>query len=103
MHTGRFSVPIIEKMNNIIKPGMNVDQFNGALNSIDDIAKLYAKEDQLITVGDLKQTQNAAQQIANGAGTGANLTNIQVNPKTGQRIGWNGSAWVDATTGQAVK
>jgi hypothetical protein len=103
MHTGRFSVPIIEKMNNIIKPGMNVDQFNGALNSIDDIAKLYAKEDQLITVGDLKQTQNAAQQIANGAGTGANLTNIQVNPKTGQRIGWNGSAWVDATSGQAVK
>jgi hypothetical protein len=103
MHTGRFSVPIIEKMNNIIKPGMNVDQFNGALNSIDDIAKLYAKEDQLITVGDLKQTQNAAQQIRNGAGTGANLTNIQVNPKTGQRIGWNGSAWVDATTGQAVQ
>jgi hypothetical protein len=102
MHTGRFSVPIIEKMNNIIQPGMNAGQFNGALNSIDDIAKLYAKEDQLITVGDLKQTQNAAQQIANGAGTGANLTNIQVNPKTRQRIGWNGSAWVDATTGQAI-
>jgi hypothetical protein len=65
MHTGRFSVPIIEKMNQVIKPGMNVDQFNGALNSIDDIANLYAKEDQLITVADLKQTQNAAQRIAN--------------------------------------
>jgi hypothetical protein len=103
MHTGRFSVPIIEKMNNIIQPGMNVDQFSGALNSIDDIAKLYAKEDQLITVGDLKQTQNRAQQIVNSSSGIQGLTNIQVNPKTGQRIGWDGTAWVDATTRQAVK
>ena len=37
--------------------------------------------------------------------TGAqpNLTNIQVNPQTKQRIGWNGSAWVDASTFQKVQ
>jgi hypothetical protein len=31
------------------------------------------------------------------------LTNIQVNPQTKQRIGWNGTAWVDATTLQRVQ
>jgi hypothetical protein len=109
MHTGRFSAPIIEKMNNVIKPGMNPDQFNGALNSINDVANLYQNEDRLITVGDLKATQNGAQQLVNrvksGAQAGAptSLTNIQVNPQTKQRIGWNGTTWVDATTGQAVK
>jgi hypothetical protein len=73
MHTGRFSVPIIEKMSKIIQPGMNVDQMNGALNSIDDIAKLYSNEDKFITVGDLKRQQNAAQQIFNAPPPGATM------------------------------
>ena len=105
MHTGRFSNEILQKMGNLIKPGMNPDQFQGALASINEVASRYAQEDKLITVGDLKQMQNSVQQIANKVDSGnlGALTNIQVNPKTGQRIGWNGSAWVDATTGQAVK
>lgn len=40
---------------------------------------------------------------ANPSSAVQGLTNFQTNPKTGQRIGWNGSAWVDANTGQAVK
>lgn len=31
------------------------------------------------------------------------LTNLQVNPKTGQQIGWNGKSWVDAKTGAVVQ
>lgn len=104
MHTGRFSNEILEKMGNLIKPGMNPAQFQGALNSINDVAARYAQEDKLITVGDYKQMQNGIQQITNKLDSGnVGLTNIQVNPKTGQRIGWNGSAWVDATTGVAVQ
>jgi hypothetical protein len=41
--------------------------------------------------------------VGTSAPTAQGLTNFQTNPATGQRIGWNGSAWVDATTGQAVK
>ena len=31
------------------------------------------------------------------------LTNLQVNPTTGQQIGWNGSSWVDAKSGKAIQ
>jgi hypothetical protein len=65
MHTGRFSNQILKKMGDLIKPGMNPDQFSGALNSINDVAGRYAKEDQLVTVGDLKQMQNGVQRVAN--------------------------------------
>jgi hypothetical protein len=65
MHTGRFSVPVIQKMNNVIFPGMNVGQFQGALQSINDVAGLYKDEDKLISVGQLKATQNQAQQLNN--------------------------------------
>lgn len=30
------------------------------------------------------------------------LTNFQTNPQTGQRIGWNGTTWIDAKTNQPV-
>jgi hypothetical protein len=55
MHTGRFSNEILKKMDNLIKPGMNPDQFNGALSSINDVASRYADEDKLTTVADYKQ------------------------------------------------
>jgi hypothetical protein len=103
MHTGRFSVPVIDKMNQVIKPGMNVDQFNGALQSINDVAGLYKDEDKLVSVGQLKATQNQAQQLSNTLSGKQPLTNIQVNPNTHQRIGWNGKAWVDVQTLQGVK
>lgn len=65
MHTGRFSNEILKKMGNLIQPGMNDQQFLGALSSINDVAGRYAQEDRLITVGDLKQMQNGVQRISN--------------------------------------
>jgi hypothetical protein len=99
MHTSRFSNEILKKMGNMIKPGMNTQQFTGALNSIDEVAGRYAKEDQLVTVADYKQMQ----QSPAGAAATPSLTNLQVNPTTGQQIGWNGKQWVDANTGKAVQ
>jgi hypothetical protein len=65
MHTGRFSNEILQKMGELIKPGMNPDQFKGALSSINAVAQRYAEEDKLITVADYKQMQNGAQQQQN--------------------------------------
>jgi hypothetical protein len=98
VHTGRFSSEILHKMGNMLKPGMNQGQFVGGLNSIDEVMQRYSKEDQLVTVADYKQMQQAP---ANASPT-SNLSNIQVNPATKQQIGWNGSAWVDASTGKVV-
>jgi hypothetical protein len=59
MHTGRFSNEILKKMDSIIKPGMNDQQFTGALSSINDVASRYASEDQLRTVASYKREQQA--------------------------------------------
>jgi hypothetical protein len=96
MHTGRFSNEILKKMGDLIKPGMNNDQFQGALTSINDVANRYAQEDKLITVGDLKQMQNGAQQISNRLETGNTGASRVIppgatpgrDPKTGQIIGY---------------
>ena len=68
MHTGRFSNEILKKMNNLIQPGMNADQFNGALSSINDVASRYASEDQLTTVADYKRQQQTPQNPNPAAG-----------------------------------
>jgi hypothetical protein len=57
VHTGRFSSEILKKMGNMIKPGMNPQQFVGGLNSIDEVMNRYAQEDKLVTVADYKQMQ----------------------------------------------
>ena len=41
--------------------------------------------------------------FSSASSPGGGLSNFKVNPSTGQRIGWNGSQWVDAKTGQPVK
>lgn len=69
MHTGRFSNQILDKMGELLKPGMNPSQFGGALASINAVAQRYADEDKLITVGDLKQIQNGVQQLSNRLNT----------------------------------
>lgn len=61
MHTGRFSNEILRKMDNLIKPGMNDQQFMGALSSINDVASRYANEDRLTTVADYKRQQQTPQ------------------------------------------
>jgi hypothetical protein len=99
VHTGRFSSEILHKMGAMLKPGMNAEQFVGGLNSIDEVMNRYAKEDQLVTVADYKQMQQAP----SAASSSPQLTNLQVNPQTGQQIGWNGKQWVDASTGKAVQ
>ena len=99
---------------NILKAGYSKGQFDGAVNVLhSDIA---ARKSAII--GDnrylMRQYGNGQQQRAQqnpqqggqpaplqGApATVPGLTNMKVNPSTGQRIGWNGSAWVDASTGQ---
>jgi hypothetical protein len=99
VHTGRFSSEILHKMGNMIKSGMNPQQFVGGLNSIDEVMNRYAQEDKLITVADYKQMQQAPASAAPANG----LSNLQINPQTKQQIGWDGKQWVDASTGQAVK
>jgi hypothetical protein len=96
VHTGRFSNEILKKMSGMLKSGMNTQQFLGGLNSIDDVMTRYAQEDRLITVADYKQMQTGTQ-------TAKGLTNLQVNPQTGQQIGWDGKQWVDVTTRKAVR
>jgi hypothetical protein len=59
VHTGRFSNEILSKMAKMIQPGMNADQFGGALDSIDDVMQRYANEDKLITVAEYRNMQNA--------------------------------------------
>jgi hypothetical protein len=59
VHTGRFSAEILHKMGNMLKAGMHPGQFVGGLNSIDEVMNRYSKEDQLVTVADYKQMQQA--------------------------------------------
>ena len=60
MHTGRFSSEILKKSGSLIFPGMNTDQFAGAMDSLRDVAGRYANEDQLTTVANFKAQQSAA-------------------------------------------
>lgn len=62
MHTGRFSSQILDKMSNVVKPGMNAQEFLGALDSINDVAGRYANEDKLTTVYEYQQRQQFEQQ-----------------------------------------
>jgi hypothetical protein len=87
MHTGRFSNQIIDKMGDLIKPGMNPDQFSGALQSINNVAGYYAQEDRLVSVGDLKNMQNNVQQTTNKVRTGNVSTPQQVQIPAGAQIG----------------
>lgn len=80
MHTGRFSSEILKKMDSLIKPGMNPDQFNGALDSIQGVAGRYADEDRLTTVQDYRQQQSQRQ-------PSANTTTQQVQIPVGAQIG----------------
>lgn len=88
MHTGRFSSEILKKSGNLIFPGMNKDQFAGAMDSLKDVAGRYANEDQLQTVASFRQQQaKQAQQpapqrvVPPGATPGRD-------PKTGTIIGY---------------
>lgn len=83
MHTGRFSNEILKKMDGIIKPGMNVGQFSGALSSINDVASRYADEDKLRTVADYKRQMTTPMNPAPVAGR-------QVQIPAGAQIGRDG-------------
>jgi hypothetical protein len=96
MHTGRFSNEILNKMAELIKPGMNPDEFTGALSSINAVASRYAQEDRLVTVADLKQMQNetqAQQNALSGNGGAAQRVipkgaTLGRDPKTGAVTGY---------------
>jgi hypothetical protein len=57
MHTGRFSSEILKKSGSLIFPGMNNEQFAGAMDSLKDVAGRYSMEDQLQTVASFRQQQ----------------------------------------------
>jgi len=65
-----FSSQILAKSGNLIAPGMNTDQFAGAMDSIRDVAGRYANEDQLQTVASFRQ-QQASQPSRNVVPSGA--------------------------------
>ncbi len=58
---GRFSVPILQKMGDMIQINMNDSQFKGAEDSIRDVMTQYARQGGRLTVGQYKQ-QLAGQQ-----------------------------------------
>lgn len=66
MHTGRFSNEILKKSGALIQPGMNPEQFRGALSSINEVAGRYASEDSLRTVADFR---SQSQQQSTPSGT----------------------------------
>lgn len=83
MHTGRFSNEILRKMDGIIKPGMNDQQFIGALSSVNDVASRYADEDKLRTVADFKKQMVTPMNATPAAGK-------QVQIPAGARLGRDG-------------
>jgi len=92
MHTGRFSSEILKKSGSLIFPGMNPQQFAGAMDSLKDVAGRYANEDQLQTVASFRQQQAKQQQlpapqrvVPPGATPGRD-------PKTGNIIGYKTAA-----------
>jgi hypothetical protein len=60
-HTGRFSSEILKKSGALIFPGMNTDQFSGAMQSIQSVMGRYANEDQLQTVASYRQQMAQSQ------------------------------------------
>ena len=71
MHTGRFSNEILNKMSGMIDAHMDGPAFLGGLQSINGVASRYAKEDQLITVGEQKQLKaQGPQRTQQQSGTG---------------------------------
>jgi hypothetical protein len=66
---GRFSLPVMDKMNAMIGLNMNSDQFNGAKESIRDVMKQYATQGGRMTVAEYKANQAASSgsQIPQGA------------------------------------
>jgi hypothetical protein len=52
---GRFSVPVLEKMNKLVNLNMNDGQFKGAEESIRDVMGQYSKQGGRQTVGQFKQ------------------------------------------------
>ena len=83
MHTSRFNVEILKKMTGMIRPGMNSDQFTGALASINSVASRYANEDKLTTVASYKAQMQTSMNPAPGAGR-------QVQIPAGAQIGRDG-------------
>jgi hypothetical protein len=87
MHTGRFSSEILKKSGSLISPGMNVDQFAGAMDSIKDVAGRYANEDQLQTVANYNQQSQQTQQQAKPKAQTATPSGSQLQIPAGAQIG----------------
>jgi hypothetical protein len=95
MHTSRFSNAILDDMKSTLRPSMNVDQFNGGLDSIAGIARDYQNREAPMTVREWNALHPDQQQAARSSATPVS-TSSQGQPvydqKTGQQTGyWNGT------------
>jgi len=72
----------------LIFPGMNTDQFAGAMDSIRDVAGRYANEDSLQTVANYnQQAQQQAQQQTKPKAQTASPSGGQLQIPAGAQIG----------------
>lgn len=60
---GRFNVPIMQKMGDMININMNTDQFKGAESAIRDVMTQYAQQGGRMTVGQYKQQLQQPQTV----------------------------------------
>jgi hypothetical protein len=81
---GRFSLPVMDKMNAMLGLNMNSDQFAGAKDSIRNVMQQYATQGGRMTVAEYKQDQAAKQNA------------------TPQTHVFNSQAWAQANPGKDV-
>lgn len=108
-HTGRFSVPILEKMDKMIGPEMNPDQLTGAIDSIKGQMAPYADSGWKPTVWEYRAWLS-------GAGTTPSGKTAPKAPSTGgpkegdtatgpgnHKIIFSGGKWIDAATKSPIR
>jgi hypothetical protein len=99
-HTGRTSREIYDDFKTRLGAGQDWYALKGAMGETHDMLYEYATSASDANIGAIRGGTNVPARGGAGAGAGASspapLTNFHVNPKTGERIGWNGKAWVPA-------
>lgn len=84
---GRFSVPVMEKMQGLLKLNMNDSQFKGAEDSIRDVMNNYVANAGRYTVGQWKELPEAERQQIMSEGRGARGQVSPAGPNTLQKRG----------------
>ena len=89
------------KLKNNQKPSkVNIENAVAVQPNQDIQGWIKQAEDVSYTIIASKLAYEIAQKDKNTPAGPTNLKGLQVNPATGQTIGWNGTGWVDAKTGK---